>query len=164
MGTEVASKQVEATSSFHIAYVDIARALNEVEEGKEAKAKLKTEFEAKQKKLDAMQSDLKEKKESFDKHAGMMKAENRINKQQELQQAFLEVQKTYMQLQQELMESENSITQEIGKKLRSIVDMLGDRDGYTMILNVGDTVLYYKRHKDITDEVIQIYNKKHKKN
>ncbi len=142
-----------------IGYVDMARSLNEVEDGKSAKARLKTEFEAKQKKLDRMQTDLKSKKEDFEKRAGMMKADVRQQKQEELQREFMEVQKVYMQLQQELMESENHITQDIGKKLRAIIAKIGDRDSYLVILNTGDTVLYNKRHMDMTDDVIREYNK-----
>jgi len=77
----------------------------------------------------------------------------------ELQREFMEVQKVYMQLQQELVESEGQLTQEIGKKLRTVIEKMGDRDGYLVILNIGDTVLYSKRHMDVTDEIIKEYNK-----
>ena len=146
-----------------IGYVDMARALNEVEDGKLAKAKLKSEFEKKQQQLDKMQTDLKASKEEFEKRAGMMKAEAKQAKQEELQRGLMEVQKTYMQLQQELMESETQVTSEIGKKIRAVIEKIGDRDGYLMVLNMGDTVLYYKRHMDMTDEVIRDYNKQYGK-
>jgi outer membrane protein len=146
-----------------IGYVDMARALNEVEDGKVAKARLKTDFEAKQKKLDKMQTDLKAKKEDFEKRQSVMKADARQSRQEELQREFMEVQKVYMQLQQELMESENHITQDIGKKLRAIIEKIGDRDDYLVILNTGETVLYNKRHMDMTDDVIREYNKQHGK-
>ena len=48
-----------------VAYVDMAQALNEVNDGKSAKAKLKKEFEARQKQLDAEQTRLKKKKEDI---------------------------------------------------------------------------------------------------
>ena len=146
-----------------IGYVDMARALNEVEDGKAAKAKLKAEFEQKQQKLDTMQIDLKTKKEEFEKRSGVMKSEARVAKQEELQREFMDVQKTYMQLQQELVESENQITQDIGKKLRAIIEKIGDKDAYLLILNIGDTVLYNKRHMDVTDEVIRDYNRQYRK-
>src|SRR5437762_454838 len=68
-----------------VAYVDMARALNDVEDGKSAKAKLKREFDDKQKKLDAMQAELKTKKADFDKQKAMMKPDARAQKQEELQ-------------------------------------------------------------------------------
>ena len=153
----------QAAEEMKLGYVDVARALNEVEDGKAAKGKLKSDFEGKQQKLDKMQTDLKAKKEEFEKKAGMMKPEAKQAKQEELQREFMELQKTYMQLQQELIDSESGLTQEIGKKLKSVIEKIGDRDGYTMILNIGDTVMYYKRHRDITDEVVREYNKQYGK-
>ena len=142
-----------------IGYVDMTRAINEVEEGKNAKAKLKTDFEQKQHKLDKMQTDLKAKKDDLDKRGAMMKADARQAKAEELQRDYLEVQKYYMQVQQELMDNEKHLTTDIGGKLRNIIEKIGDRDGHLVILNTADNVLYYKRHMDITDDVIRDYNK-----
>jgi outer membrane protein len=141
-----------------IGYVDMARALNEVEDGKSAKAKLKKEFDEKQKKLDAMQSQLKAKKEDFDKQQAMMKPEVKAQKREELGQELEVLKQTYVQLQQELMANESDLTQAIAGKLRKVIGKIGDRDGYTMILNTNDGVLYHKRHMDITDAVVREYN------
>lgn len=146
-----------------IGYVDMARALNDVEDGKQAKARLKVDFDGKQKKLDKMQNDLRDKKEAFDKRVAMMKPEARQEKEAELQRAMMEVQQTYMQLQQELVESEGQLTQTIRKKLQAVIDRVGDKDGYLLILNTGDTVLYNKRHMDLTDDLIREYNKTYTK-
>ncbi|MBN1962334.1 MAG: OmpH family outer membrane protein [Deltaproteobacteria bacterium] len=147
-------------NSFKIGYVNLARALNEVEDGKTAKAKLKTDFDKKQKKLDKMQNDLKVKKEDFDKKAAMMNPEVKAKKQEELQRSFVELQRTYMELQKELSEQESKLTTEIAQKIQRVIDTIGDRDGYHVILNIGDTVLYYKRHLDLTDTVVREYNRK----
>lgn len=150
-----------AQAAPKVGYVDMARALNEVEDGKAAKAKLKSDFEGKQKKLDSMQNDLKAKKEEFDKKSSMMKPEVKAEKQDELQRSFVELQQTYVQLQKELMDRESRITQEIAGKLRNVIAKLGDRDSYTMVLDIGETVLYYKRHQDVTDEVVREYNQQY---
>lgn len=151
-------------ASPKIGYVDMARAMSEVEEGKSARAKLKADFDRKQQKLDKMQADFKTKKDEFDKRVAMMKPEARQAKEQELQQQLMEVQKTYMQLQQELAESEGQVLQEITKKLRSVIEKMGDKDSYLVILNTGDNVLYHKRHMDMTDDVIRQFNKQFAKN
>jgi outer membrane protein len=146
-----------------IGYVDVARALNQVEDGKTAKAKLKGDFDGKQKKLDKMQNGLKAKKEDFEKKRAMMKPEVRMQKQEELQREFLNLQQTYVQLQQELMASENKVTQEIAAKMRKVIARIGDRDAYLLIIDIGETVLYYKRHMDVTDQVVKEYNKQYGK-
>ena len=150
-----------AEAGLKFGFIDMARALNEVNDGKTAKAKLKSDFELKQKKLDKMQTDLREKKEAYDKRKSMMKPEAQQAKEADLQQSLMEVQQVYMQLQQELVESEGQVTQEIRKKLQAILDRMGDRDAYFVIMNTGDAVLYHKRHMDITDDVIREYNKQY---
>ena len=151
------------TAEIKIGYVDMGAALNQVDEGKSAKKKLKKDFEKKQKQLDQLQRDLKGKKDTFDKQQGMMKPAMRMKKQEELQKEFLKLQQTYMQLQQELVEREAEVTQRIGKKIRDIVEKIGDREGYALVLDIGDTVLYHKRHRNITAEVVRDYNKLHRK-
>lgn len=148
---------------LNVAYVNMAKALNEVEDGKAAKDKLKREYEAKQEKLDKMQKDLKAKKDAFEARKGMMKPEARTAQQEELQKEFLELQQTYMQLQQELMGNESRVTQEIANKLRNVIAKIGDRESYHLVLDIGDTVLYYKRHQDITEQVVKEYNKQYGK-
>ncbi len=146
-------------STTKVAYVDMARALNEVNDGKVAKNKLKKEFEAKQRRLDTEQKRLKAKKADFDKRVATMRPEVRSQKEQELQRELMGLQQTYVQMQRELMAQEGKLTQEIGGRLKVIVGKIGDKEGYTMILNIADTVLYHKRHMDITDQVVRDYNK-----
>lgn len=148
---------------FKIAYVDMARALNEVEDGKAAKARLEKEFGEKQKQLDKMKNDLKAKNDQFEKRKGMMKPEARAEEQDQLQKEYMKLQQTYLQLQQELMANQAQVTQEIAQKLRNVIAKIGDRDSYTMVLDIGEAVLYYKRHRDITEQVVQEYNKQYGK-
>ena len=147
--------------NFTRRYVDVARALNEVEEGKAAKQKLKSDLESRQKRITLMETELKEKKDSFDKQSAMMKPEARAQKQEELQGQMYELQKVVMQLEQELMDSQNQVTGDIGKKLRLVVEKIGDKEGYDEVVNIGDTVIYYKRHLEITDDVIRAYNRQY---
>lgn len=150
--------------AINVAYVDMARALNEVNDGKSAKQQLKSEFEQRQTKLDRMQKELKAEKKRFDKKKAMMKPDARAAKQQELQRRFMELQQTYMKLQQELVKQESELTQGIAAKIRKVIAKIGDRDGYDLIVDIGDTVLYYKRHREITDQVIREYNRRYGKN
>jgi outer membrane protein len=159
----LAFTQTALAADLKIGYVDMARALNEVDEGKSAKARLKKDFEKKQKSLDQMQKTLKAKQAEFEKRKAMMKEDVRNAKIEEMQRDFLELQQTYGRLQKELMEEEAKLTQKIGGRVTKIVEKIGDRDSYVMVLNIGDTVLYYKRHQDITDEVVKMYNKQYGK-
>ncbi len=149
---------VASAAELKIAYVEMAKALNDVEEGKAAKERLQNDFKGKQKRLDDLQTQLKAKQAEFEKRKAMMKEDARQAKMEELQTDFLELQKTYATLQKELIEEERKVTEQIAGRINSIISKIGDRDGYHLILNIGETVLYYKRHQDITDQVVQMYN------
>src|SRR5919201_43388 len=85
-----------ARADQKIAYVDLQRALEETEEGKRAKAKLKSDFDKKQKELDARQEELKKMKSDLDKQAPILKPDALQKKQQELQEKLVALQETYM--------------------------------------------------------------------
>jgi 3-hydroxyacyl-[acyl-carrier-protein] dehydratase len=75
IGSTVAVAPRAAQADTKLAFVDLQRALEETEDGKKAKNKLKTEFERKQKELDSKSEELKKAKEEFDKKAPLMKPE-----------------------------------------------------------------------------------------
>jgi len=141
-----------------IGYVDLQRALNEVDEGASARNKLKKEFEAKQKKLDAQQNELKSMKEELDARGMMMKPEAREAKTAELQRKLMEVQQLYFSLQKELSEKEQKVTAGIFQKMGTLLQTMGREEGYTMIVEKS-AVLYAKNHIDLTNELIRRYNK-----
>ena len=66
-----------ARAQQKIAYVDLQRALNEVEEGKAAKAALKKEFDSKQKALDERKTEFDRLRTDFEKQAAVMSEEAR---------------------------------------------------------------------------------------
>ena len=153
---------VHAKEDIKIGYIDMSRALRDVEDGKRALNKLKSDFEGKQKQLDKLQDELKAKKDEFEKRRAMMKPEVKKEKEAELQRKLIELQQQYVKLQTELRDLEVELTQDISRKLQTVIERVGDRDGYALIMNIGDTVVYYKRHLDVTDEIVREYNKQYK--
>ena len=70
-----------------VGYVDMQRALNETEDGRKAKAKLKKDFDQKQKELDEQQAELKKEIEDLDKKRTLLPADKVREKEAELQRA-----------------------------------------------------------------------------
>lgn len=150
-----------AQSKVKIGYVDMQRVLNEVEDGAKAKDRLKKEFNEKQAQLDRKQEELKRKKEDYDKQSLVLKEDVRRQKQQDLQQDFIELQQLYAKLQKELSENELGLTKEIFDKAQSIIADIAQKDGFTLILDkMEGRILYALPSMDITNEVIRKYNEK----
>lgn len=146
-----------ADDEMKIGFVDLQRALNEVDEGAIAKANLKKEFDAKQRQLDTKQNELKAMKEEIDARGMMMTPEAKQEKMTQLQQKLGETQQLYVQLQQELSQREAKITGEIFQKMGTILQTMGRDAGYTVIVEKS-AVLYAKNHIDLTNELIRRYN------
>lgn len=148
-----------AFAQTKIAYVDLQRALLEVEDGKNAKAKLKKEFDAKQKELDKKQQQVVEMKETLESSAQMMTEQARQQKAMELQKKMYELQQLYMKLQGELSQKEAKATQKIFERMGSIIEKIGKEKSYDLILEKTESsVLYAPKAMDITNEVIKRYN------
>jgi outer membrane protein len=146
-----------------LAFVDLQRALNEVEDGKKAKSRLKRMFQDRQKKLDAKQEELKKLKENLEKEikGDLLSDAKKKEKMMEYQRQFYELQVLYSKLQKELTASEAKETKKIFKRFQEILKDLGLQRGYTMILEKTESsVLWAPNDLDITDQLIQRYNSK----
>lgn len=144
-----------------IAVVDLQRALNETEDGRRAKAKLKRLFKQRQQQLDKAQNELKQQKEQIEQ---LIKTKA-VNEQQlqeraaEYQKALIELQSKYMEYQRELAEQEATLTREIIARMERILRRIGQADGYTLILERSEGgVIWVPSNLDLTDQVIQRYN------
>jgi len=154
-------EDVAAQAQVKIAYVDLQRALNEVEEGKVAKSKLKKMFDARQKKLDDQQNELKKFKDELQGklEADVLSDDKKRELMLDYQKRFYELQQTYQKLQTELAKSESDETKKIFDKMAVILKDIGLKEGYTVILEKTESsILWAPKSLDITDQLIQRYN------
>ncbi len=146
-------------AQVHIAVVDLQRALNETEDGRRAKARLKRLFKQRQQELDKAQGELKSLKEEFDEQSDTLSAEARQERLDQIQKQFVELQSTYVEYQRELAEKEAEMTQEIIARMETILRRIGQEEGYTLILERNEGgVVFVPSNLDLTDVVIQRYN------
>jgi len=151
-----------AEEGLKIGYVDLHRALNNVEEGKKAKRKLKQDYQSKQKKLNEKQKEVKKLKEELQSGSMAMSEDAKLEKQKKLRQKMMELQKTYMGLQRDLSKKEAEATKDIFKKMRTIVEEIAEEKGYDLVLEKQkSSVLYGKDGMNLTEELIKRYEKKH---
>jgi outer membrane protein len=155
-GSLFAARTARAECKF--AFVDLQRALEETEDGKKAKAKLKADFERKQKELDEKQDELKKMKEELDKKLPLMKPEAAQAEQKKLQERVVELQQIYMRLQQELAKKEQEATGGIFRKLQGAVGQIADREKFCLVFEKNSSVVWGQPSLDITNEVIRNYN------
>lgn len=146
-----------------IGTVDMQLALQSVEAGKKAKAKLEGEFNAKKQQLQKEEAQIKKMGDEFKKQSLVMSDQARAKKQAEIQDRILKFQELTAQSQAEIQQKESELTAPIIDALRKIVSDVAQKKGYTLVLEKNEnTVLYSQDKDDLTQQVISAYNKAHK--
>lgn len=154
------SRSVRA-EEIKIGSVNFQQALNEVEQGKKAKAALKAEFDAKQKKLSLQQDELKKLQDEAQKQGQVLSKEAMAEKQRVFQEKLMGLQKNMGEYRDELVQKEAKSTGQILKNLKTVVGEVGQKEGYTLIMETSqDAVLYAKTTEDLTSRMITLYNQK----
>ncbi len=141
-----------------IGYVDMQRALNEVDEGKAAKALLKKDFDEKQKQLDAKKTEFDKLLADFEKQAMVMSEQARKDRGQDLERRARDLQALFVNLQKDLSERERDATRGIFDKMSQIVGEIAEADGFTIVLEKNTGLVYAPASLDLTNELIRKYN------
>ncbi len=149
-----------ARAEQKIAYVDLQRALLEVDEGRAAKAKLKGDFDKKQKALDAEQEQLKKDKEDLDRRSSAMDDGARRDAEQKLQARLMEVTNHWQTMQKELSDQERVLTSGIFEKMQGIIADIAQAEGLTFVFDKNAGLVYAPPSLDLTNELVRRYNDK----
>jgi outer membrane protein len=150
-----------AAAEQKLGVVDLQRALNEVEEGKTAKALLKKDFDEKQKQLDLKKTEFDKLQADLEKQAVVMSDAAKKEKAADLDRRARELQGLFVQLQKDLSDRERDATKGIFERMANIVREIADADGFTVVLEKGAGVVYAPASLDLTDELIRKYNARH---
>ena len=157
----LAAVPAAARAEQKIGYVDLQRALNEVDEGKTAKALLQKDFAEKQKTLDAKKAEFEKLQADFEKQSVVMSEQARKDKTADLARRARDLQALFMNLQKDLSDRERDATRGIFDRMNGIVREIAEADGFTYVLEKGAGIVYGPASLDLTNELIRKYNAKH---
>jgi outer membrane protein len=154
---------VAHAADFKAAYVDIQRAVMEVEEGKAAKSRLQKMADQKQKAFEAEQSAIKAEVDGFQKQRSMMDDKARDAKEMELQKKTFDFAQRAEKLRAEIAESERRELSTIFPKLEQLLGQIAQREGLTMVFDRSSSGLAWAPPSlDLTNELIRMYNAQYK--
>ena len=152
-----------AHAEFKAAYVDIQRAVQEVEEGKIAKARLQGMADVKQKAFEKEQNALKAEVEAYTKQKATMDDKVASAKEGELQKKMFDFQNRAQALQKELADLERKELGTIFPKLETLLGQIAQREGLTMVFDRSSSGLAWAPASlDLTNELIRMYNSTYK--
>lgn len=143
--------------------VDLQRALNESVAGKKAKEQFKVEFDRMQNSLKSEKDRLDRLKDDLDKKSVVLKEDERKTMAEDFERKRRDLRRKLEDADAELRKKDSELTGDILKDLAVVIQQIGERDGYTVILeNSSSSVLYGSKSIDLTDEVIKTYDTRKK--
>jgi len=146
-------------ADFKIAYVDIQRAVNDCNAGKEAKKAITKDVEKFQHLIAERQKELQILKESLEKQAPMLTLDARAAREKDYQNKLREFQRWGEDTQNEVNQKRMEMERNISIGLQKVIQKVGADEGYTLILEKNENiVLFVSKAIDITDRVIKAYD------
>lgn len=148
-----------ARAELKIGYVDLQRALLEVEDGRKAKAKLQTILDQQKKTFDREQAGLMKEKEDLDKQISAMSQETRVQRQNDLGKKAFDLTQRWEKEKADVEKKQRDEVQAIFDKMNPIIASIAQREGMTFVFEKTDAgILYAPAYLDITNELVRQYN------
>jgi outer membrane protein len=148
-----------AESVPKIGYVDLQRALLEVDTGKKAQQELKDLADKVQGKLKKQKDAIDALRERLEKNSPSMKDEERANLEEDYRKKARAFESDVSDSQADLQKKEKDLTGAIIRDLQAIILQYGQEQNYTVILGTDSgAVVYGAKSADVTDAIIQRHN------
>jgi outer membrane protein len=145
--------------SVKLGYVDVQRAVQEVDEGKNARTRLKAELDERRGQIEKKKTDLEKLKADFDKQASVLSDEAKRKKMGELQAAFMDAQESGQKMQDDLTGKEQEAMGSISRRMIQIVGEVSEKEQFSFVMDKA-ILLYAPPASDLTNEVVRRYNER----
>ena len=147
------------SAELKVGVVDIQRAINECQAGKDAKKAIVKEAEKFQSLVQQRQKELQTLKETLEKQSPMLTAEARQAKEKEYQSKLRDFQRWGEDNQNEINQKRIDMEKNISIGLQKVIQKVGADEGFSFILEKNEqVVLYSSKAMDITDRVIKAHD------
>ena len=160
----VPSAATAAGPAPKIAVVDMQRVLEEVPEGKKAKAALTKLRDSRQKDVDRRKGELQALKEQFESQGLLLNEQKRQEMQAQLQAKLIELQKLVVEHEREVQQQNLQLMQSVIPAVQAIVQKIATEEGFLLVMvNTGQNLLFFDPKIDITNQVLRRYGRAGKK-
>lgn len=142
-----------------IGIVDFQRILENSSTGKSAQSEINEKGRNMEAELKVKGAAIEELQKKLERDALVMSKEMREEKGREVRIKINDIKVLQKRYLSEFRELENRLVMRIKKDVMGIVEEIGKKEGYLLIIEKAG-VLYYPNTIDLTDKLIQLYNKK----
>ena len=144
-----------------IGVVDFQKILEASNQGKAGKAEITKQSEKMESDLKKKGAEIEELNKNLEKNAMVGNRESKEEKEREIQIKVFDFKNLEKKYRAELQKLNTDTLLRIQKEVDSIVDEIGKKEGYLIVIERREAGVYYAPASvDITDKVIQQYNAK----
>ena len=145
---------------MRVGVVDLEQALNATDEGKAAREEMARKRREAEQQIQPMIDQFNELKEEIKSKRYVLSDEALFGKNADLLELQNKIDNKMKELEGQLKIDQGRLEAPLVGKLKEIIEDIGKEDGFTLILSRGAPVLYNREALDITDLVIERFNKK----
>jgi len=142
-----------------VGYINLQRLVNESSMGKTAKANIEKMRQRKQTEIDSQLKDIQDLKTRIEKNGALMGEERKTAEVEKLQRKLKTYKRMVADAKEELANEDSKLVSTILEKADSVLKQVARKEKYTIILKDPDAIGYLDPKVDITDLVIQAFNK-----
>jgi len=151
-----------AAQTVKIGVVDLQKFQKNSKAFQKASLGVKKKFDDMQQKLNEERNTLAKLDEEFKKQSMMLSLDAQEDKKRELEKKQRHFKFMYDDFSQEMKDTEMDAIKKIMKELEKIVEKMGEKEGYTIILEKRTLgLLYFNNAVDLTDRVTEAYDKQY---
>jgi outer membrane protein len=141
-------------------FIDLNRALNESNEGKKAIAALESLVNFKQNLIAEKEDELNKLKNAITNQTAILNNEALKKKQEQHDELLKVFQRMIQDSKDEIQRKQSDFMKDIIIDIREVIAKFGEDEGYTAIFEKFESgLLYMPESTDLTDKIIEIFNK-----
>lgn len=146
-------------ADMKIGFVDLNKALNESEKGKNATEVLENMVKSKKSVLIEKEKELKNLDDELKKQASVLTPESMKSKTEEFNNLYKNYQRMVKDFQEEVQKKEAELTRQIQEDLIKTIQNIGEKEKFHIIFEKNASgILHAQKQIDLTDKLIKQYN------
>lgn len=153
-----------ASSAFAkvaVGKVDVQKVLITVTQGQAVRDQLKKAFDEKQKYLKDEEDKIRKLQDDYQKKASVLNDKEKGKKEREIQEKIVAIQQKTATYQKDIQDMEQKLKTPILEKVKAVVDEVAKNSDVDLVYEAATApILYAKDEKDLTEDVIKVFNKK----
>ena len=142
-----------------IGVIDFQRVLMTSSEGKKAQAEINRKGRKMETELKQKGEAIEKLKKQLEREALVISKDKREEREREIRIKINDIKTMQKRYMQDFKTHEQRLVQRIQKDMKEIIDVLGEKEGYLLIIEKRQGgLLYFPQSVDLTDRIIRDYN------